>query len=99
MSGTRSRDYRKLAVGIGLSAILLAGLAGGVATISTRGLASPDPASATFSYTSGSLNTARIRHTATLLTDGLVLMAGGEDAGGNPLASAELYNPATQTFT
>jgi Galactose oxidase, central domain len=46
----------------------------------------------------GSLNTARIQHTATLLNNGTVLMAGGQTNGGAVLASAELYNPATGTF-
>lgn len=46
----------------------------------------------------GSLNTAREYHTATLLNNGIVLVAGGFGANG-ALASAELYNPATGTFT
>ncbi len=50
--------------------------------------------SETFALT-GSLNTARYQHTATLLPDGEVLVTGGLDVNGNPLASAELYNPAT----
>ena len=49
--------------------------------------------SGTFAST-GSLNTARYDHTATLLQNGEVLVAGGLDASGNPLASAELYNTA-----
>lgn len=47
----------------------------------------------------GSLNTARSFHTATLLPNGQVLVAGGIDAAGNRLASAELYNPATGKWT
>src|SRR5437660_128069 len=45
----------------------------------------------------GSLGTARAEHTATLLPDGKVLVAGGYAAGW--LASAELYDPATGTWT
>jgi plastocyanin len=47
----------------------------------------------------GSLNTPRYLHTATLLNNGLVLMAGGNGSGGPTLANAELYNPANGTFT
>ena len=49
--------------------------------------------------TTGSLNTARAAHTATLLPNGDVLVAGGQDASGNALASAELYNPTTGSWT
>jgi len=48
--------------------------------------------------TTGSLNTARAAHTATLLPNGEVLVAGGQDASGAALASAELYNPITGTW-
>jgi hypothetical protein len=47
----------------------------------------------------GSLNTARDSHTASLLfTTGQVLVAGGSSAGAI-LKSAELYDPASQTWT
>jgi hypothetical protein len=45
------------------------------------------------------LGTARAYHTATLLPNGKVLVAGGEDNGGNGLSSAELYDPASGTWT
>ena len=47
----------------------------------------------------GSLNTGRSSHTATLLNNGKVLVAGGTDSSNAHLASAELYDPATETFT
>jgi hypothetical protein len=46
----------------------------------------------------GSLNTARADHTATLLPNGQVLVAGGKSATGI-LASAEIYNPSTREWT
>lgn len=47
----------------------------------------------------GSMATARRFHTATLLQNGKVLIAGGEDAGQTPFASAELYDPSTGAFS
>jgi hypothetical protein len=61
-----------------------------------------DPATGTFAYT-GSLASARWEHSATLLGSGQVLIAGGYNGGafttGISMASAELYNPATGTFS
>src|SRR5204862_349242 len=50
----------------------------------------------TFANT-GPLVTARQNHTATLLPNGKVLVAGGDD--GSRLASAELYDPASGSWT
>lgn len=47
----------------------------------------------------GNLITGRWGHTATLLPNGEVLIVGGEDINNNILASAELYNPTTGTFS
>ena len=59
-----------------------------------------DPRTGTFTLT-GSLHTARSGNTATVLGDGTVLMAGGQNNGANGgyLGSAEIYDPATGKFT
>ena len=54
----------------------------------------PAFASGTFQNT-GSLNVARIDHTATLLANGEVLVAGGDNNTTGYLSSAEVYNPST----
>ncbi len=62
-----------------------------------------DPRSGTWSAT-GTMGTARENHTATLLPDGKVLVVGGFTVtSGNPngttLTSAQLYDPATGTWS
>ena len=56
-----------------------------------------NPKTGKFSHT-GSMNAARVNHTATLLPDGRVLIVGGDGPSG-PVASAELYEPVTGKFT
>jgi len=56
-----------------------------------------NPATGIWTYT-GSLNTPRGNHTATLLLNGQVLIAGGDDTTTNYLKSCELYNPSNGTF-
>ena len=61
-----------------------------------------DPESRTWS-TNADLNIRRSAHTATLLTNGQVLVAGGSYRGSGlpsgPLTSAEIFDPATRTWT
>lgn len=58
-----------------------------------------DPRSGSWTATA-SMSTARSEHTATLLLNGTVLVAGGKATfGGATLASTEIYDPATGSWT
>ena len=57
-----------------------------------------DPVSNTWSD-AGSLATARADHTATLLSNGKVLVAGGLVGGRGAVSSAELYDPVTNAWS
>jgi len=58
-----------------------------------------DPATGTFTFTTGSLITARYNHLSATLYTGKVLIAGGYGTGSVLVKSAELYDPATGMFT
>ena len=87
ISNTSGSQGLATTAGVGSTTIgaTLGGLSGSTGLTVTPG----------FIYTGG-LNTGRTFATATVLNNGLVLIAGG---GGPSLTSAELYNPATGTFT
>jgi len=73
----------------------------GVLVMALSALPAAYAQSGTFALT-GSLNTARYNHTATLLQNGEVLVAGGVDVTNGistAIASAELYNPTTAKWT
>src|SRR5882724_8051902 len=64
------------------------------------GIASPASAQAPGTWAPiADMNQPRAEHTATLLANGTVLVAGGRDAAGQPLASAEIYDLATGSYT
>ena len=87
-------EEKKIAVPILVLPLLLLGLAGNCPVALAQ---SPGMFTAT-----GSMNNARHFHTATLLPDGRVLIAGGAVVIGHsiiPINSAELYDPSTGTFT
>jgi hypothetical protein len=77
---------------ITLSGVLAVGLAAATAAPAFG------QAHGTFTFT-GSMHQSRQRHTATLLANGQVLVAGGINVFGNSLSSAELYNPSTGMWT
>jgi hypothetical protein len=84
----------KLIQTLALSGVFITGLLGSTAVNAFAA------ASGSFALT-GSLNTARYGHTATLLSSGKVLVTGGLGTNGiyDPLASAEIYNPSTRKWT
>ncbi|MGH7601828.1 MAG: Kelch repeat-containing protein, partial [bacterium] len=60
-----------------------------------------DPATGSFAP-AGSMTTARTAHTMTMLQDGRILICGGHHGRRSTIvihASAEIYNPTTDTFT
>src|SRR5579859_346272 len=69
----------------------------GASIVFTLVLCSVHPASAASFTTVGSLNIGRSGHTATLLPNGKVLVAGGENDV-DLIAEAEIYDPATGTW-
>ncbi len=59
-----------------------------------------DPATNTFTALTSRMQSARTTHAATRLADGRVLLTGGQNNNnGDGTNTAELFDPATQTFT
>jgi hypothetical protein len=79
--------------------LIAGGFSGGNGPFSTWDSAELyDPVRKTF-VSAGRMTAARQMHTATLLPNGTVLIAGGSVGNGGPgQASAEVYDPATGTF-
>jgi len=83
--------------------VLVSGGGGGVATASSPALKTAeifDPATGMFTLVADMI-TQRSAHSSTLLPDGRVLVTGGSAGNGTlfPTTTAEIYNPATNTWT
>ena len=75
------------------------GVGGPGPTPSASASPTPTPTPTPMPTPTGPMSNGRQIHTATLLADGRVLVAGGYEAGNITLASADLYDPATDTFS
>src|SRR6266581_3472654 len=74
--------------------VLVAGGTGASGSLTSAEIFDPSNPSAGFRVLSATMGAARARHTATVLNDGKVLIAGGDVAG-----TAEIFDPATETFS
>ena len=73
--------------------LLITGGNNGVASV-----ASVDIVDTAGNITSGPpMNVARSQHTATVLQDGRVLVVGGVDVSGNPIGTAEIFDPSANS--
>src|SRR5947207_2903185 len=79
--------------------VLVAGGADASGSLSSVEIFDPANAAAGFRMLAASMGAARARHTATVLNDGKVLIAGGDDAGTAETSTAEIFDPATETFS
>jgi hypothetical protein len=81
--------------------VLIAGGEIGLASIVTNTAEIFDPLTETFTPLTSTMNVARSYHTATLLPNGKVLLAGGYAAGAAPnyyTNTAELFDPGSNSF-
>lgn len=80
--------------------LVTGGQAGGTLLASAEIYAPPTTSNPSGNWTAvGSLGTARTAHTATLLPNGNVLVAGGQDSTFSATASTEQFSPASKTFS
>jgi N-acetylneuraminic acid mutarotase len=82
--------------------LVCGGASGPVPMFATNALPSAEIFSITthrFTQLDVSMSVPRVKHTATLLQDGTVLVAGGIDDTLTPLASTDIYDPVAKTFT
>jgi len=94
-----ARQYHKATLLNNGLVLITGGVSGGYGSPPTNIAELYDPAAGTFTEIASPMIAARWNFTATLLNNGTVLIAGGQDASFNNLASAELYDPVAGTFT
>ena len=95
---TARSDYASITLGTGK--ILFMG-GENINGVSIKNAELYDPTTGKFTAT-GNMTATRVEHTAVLLANGNVLVSGGNNQtvnGATPLASAELYNPTTGTWS
>lgn len=85
----------------GDSAIILGGIVTDALGVSTAQISGERyvPETQSFELLPNAMLAPRTVHTATLLDDGRILIAGGADINDNVLASCEIFDPATGTST
>jgi len=74
--------------------VLIAGGTSATGSLTSAEIFDPANPGAGFQMLSATMGAARAGHTATLLNDGTVLIAGGDAAG-----TAEIFDPTTETFS
>src|SRR5207249_2718535 len=79
--------------------VLVAGGTGASGAVTSAEIFDPSNPAAGFRVLSATMGAARARHTATVLNDGKVLIAGGDDAGTAETGTAEIFDPTTETFS
>ncbi len=97
-SPMNSPRYGHTATLLSSGQVLLAGGNNGTAVVPSAEVF--DPTTLTFSALANAMTSPREAHTATILPNGKILIAGGDVAtNSTPLNTAELFDPASATFT
>ena len=94
-----ARQYHKATLLNNGMVLITGGISGQYGSPPTNIAELYDPAAGTFTEIASPMVAARWNFTSTLLNNGTVLIAGGQDANFSNLSSAELYDPVAGTFS